>query len=98
MGIKLWGYEFNSELVWIKASTLRVGRVVFSWMMAAGLLICITHTEEEILKTLLFFLGAGGWVKWLEIMLVIGNNVGNRKIWVLFALKTHEKYFHCQFE
>ena len=38
----------------------------------AGFLICITHIEEEMLKTLLFS-GTGGWAKWLEIMLVIGK-------------------------
>ena len=65
--------------------------------MAAGLLICITHTEEEMLKTLLFS-GTAVWVKWLEIMLVIGNNASNGKIWVLFALKARGKFFHCQFE
>ena len=38
----------------------------------AGLLNCITHIGEEMLKMLLFS-GPGGWVKWLEIMLVIGK-------------------------
>ena len=36
----------------------------------AGLLIGITHIEEEMLKTLLFP-ETGGWVKLLELMLVI---------------------------
>ena len=54
----------------------------FSWMSCKsnrasigfenGLLICITHIGEEMLRTLLFY-ETGGWVKQLEIMLVIGR-------------------------
>ena len=62
----------------------------FSWMSVVksnretigfenGLLICVTHIGEEMLKTLLFY-GTSGWVGE-----VVGNNVGNRKIRVLLA-------------
>ena len=44
----------------------------------AGLLICITHIGEEMLKTLLFF-----WDRWVGE--VVGNDVANRKIRVLFV-------------
>ena len=59
---------------------MRVGRVGFSWMscknhdyskhwfwkwVMAGLVICITHIGEEMLKTLLFS-GMGVLVKWTD--------------------------------
>ena len=44
----------------------------------AGLLICITHIGEEMLKKVSFFWDRG-------VGEVVGNNGGNRKIRVLFS-------------
>ena len=61
---------YNSEWVWKRVLTLRVRRVGFSWMscknyyskdwcwtwVMVGLLICITHIGEEMLKTFLLII------------------------------------------